>query len=58
MLEGFAELGVEVVLGERVMTWPEEMEELNGKIKIVTTDKGRIFEADIVVSAWLTNVYS
>ncbi|WWD16049.1 hypothetical protein CI109_100474 [Kwoniella shandongensis] len=50
VLESFQKLGVEVVLGERVMSWPEEMEELNGKTKIVTTDKGRIFEADLVLA--------
>lgn len=43
-------MGVEVVLGERVVTWPDEPEPLDGKTKYVTTDKGRTFEADIVVS--------
>jgi len=38
-----------VVLGERVMTWPEDPEHLNGKTKILTTDKGREFHADLVV---------
>jgi len=38
-----------VVLGERVMTWPEDPEHLNGKTKILTTDKGREFRADLVV---------
>lgn len=42
-------MGVEVVLGERVVTWPDEPETLDGKTKYVTTDKGRTFEADIVV---------
>ncbi|KAK8869685.1 hypothetical protein IAR55_000253 [Kwoniella newhampshirensis] len=50
VLEEFQRLGVEVVLGERVMSWPEDMEELNGKTKIVTTDKGRTFEADLVLA--------
>jgi len=43
-------LGVHVVLGERVMTWPEDPEHMNGKDKILTTDKGREFHADLVVS--------
>ncbi|OCF55817.1 hypothetical protein L486_06570 [Kwoniella mangroviensis CBS 10435] len=42
-------LGVEVVLGERVMTWPKDPELLDGKKKIVTTDHGRTFEADLVL---------
>jgi len=44
-------LGVNVVLGERVMTWPEDPEHMNGKDKILTTDKGREFHADLVVSS-------
>jgi hypothetical protein len=43
-------LGVNVVLGERVMTWPEDPEHLNEKTKVLTTDKGREFHADLVVS--------
>ncbi|TYJ56630.1 hypothetical protein B9479_002722 [Cryptococcus floricola] len=49
VVEHLAKLGVEVVLGERVMTWPDEPEILDGKPKIVTTDKGRTFEADLVL---------
>jgi hypothetical protein len=45
-------LGVNVVLGERVMTWPEDPEHMNGKDKILTTDKGREFHADLVVSPY------
>ena len=39
-----------VVLGERVTEWPDEPEKLNGKTKKVVTDKGSVFEADLVVS--------
>ena len=42
-------LGVNVVLGERVMTWPEDPEHLNGNTKVLTTDKGREFHADLIV---------
>lgn len=31
------------------MTWPEEPENLDGKVKFLRTDKGRQFEADLVV---------
>ena len=50
VLEGLQKLGVEVVLGERVVSWPENPEKLDGKTKLVHTDKGREFRADIVVS--------
>lgn len=50
MVKGLKKLGVNVVLGERVMEWPDEPEQLNGKTKRVVTDKGSVFEADIVVS--------
>ncbi|WWC89738.1 uncharacterized protein L201_004663 [Kwoniella dendrophila CBS 6074] len=49
LIEELKKLGVEVVLGERVMTWPKDPEILNGKKKIVTTDHGRTFEADLVL---------
>ncbi|WVQ98865.1 hypothetical protein IAU59_005996 [Kwoniella sp. CBS 9459] len=49
LMEGLKKLGVDVVLGERVMTWPEHPELLDGKKKIVTTDHGRTFEADLVL---------
>jgi len=32
------------------MEWPDEPERLNGKVKRVVTDKGSVFEADLVVS--------
>lgn len=43
-------LGVNVVLGERVTTWPEDPEHLNGKDKVVQTNHGKVFHADLVVS--------
>lgn len=52
VMEALTKMGVDVVLGERVMTWPDEPEVLDGKTKYVTTDKGRTFEADIVVNFW------
>jgi hypothetical protein len=48
-MDTLQKLGVNVVLGERVMTWPEDPEHLNGKTKILTTDKGREFHADLIV---------
>ncbi|RXK35489.1 hypothetical protein M231_07267 [Tremella mesenterica] len=50
IIDALKRLGVEVVLGERVMTWPEDPEKLEGKKKRVMTDKGRVFEADIVLA--------
>jgi len=49
-MKGLKKLDVNVVLGERVTEWPDEPEKLNGKIKRVVTDKGSVFEADLVVS--------
>lgn len=49
-MDALTSLGVNVVLGERVVTWPEDPEHLNGKTKILTTSKGRTFHADLVVS--------
>lgn len=50
VIEGLKKQDVEVVLGDRVVTWPREPEDLDGHVKILTTDKGKQFEADIVVS--------
>ncbi|KAL7424159.1 hypothetical protein Q5752_001745 [Cryptotrichosporon argae] len=49
VLKGLHDVGVEVVLGERVVTWPDEPEILDGRVKVVRTDKGREFEADLVL---------
>lgn len=48
-MENLKSLGVETILGERVLTWPENPECLDGEEKLVTTDKGRQFTADIVL---------
>ena len=48
-MENLKRLGVETVLGERVLTWPTNPECLDGEEKLVTTDKGRTFTADIVL---------
>lgn len=49
IIAGLEKLGVEVVLGERVTTWPEEPERLDGRTKVVRTDKGGVYEADLVL---------
>lgn len=49
IISGLEQLGVEVVLGERVTTWPEEPERLDGRTKVVRTDKGGVYEADLVL---------
>ncbi|WVQ78398.1 hypothetical protein IAT38_000484 [Cryptococcus sp. DSM 104549] len=49
IVEALEKMGVDVVLGERVMTWPTNPDTYDGKTKIVTTDKGRTFEADLVL---------
>ena len=49
-MKGLNKLGVNVVLGERVVEWPDSPERLDGRIKKVVTDKGSEFEADLVVS--------
>nr|XP_019042407.1 hypothetical protein I302_09011 [Kwoniella bestiolae CBS 10118]OCF21337.1 hypothetical protein I302_09011 [Kwoniella bestiolae CBS 10118] len=49
IIDELQKLGVEVVLGERVMTWPKDPEVLDGKKKVVTTDHGRTFDADLVL---------
>lgn len=51
-MDALTNLGVEVVLGERVKVWPEDPEHLNGKPKTIITDKGREFHADLVVSTF------
>jgi hypothetical protein len=50
VMKGLKKLDVNVVLGERVTEWPDEPERLNGKTKKIVTDKGSVFEADLVVS--------
>jgi len=50
VIKGLDKLGVDVVLGERVTQWPDDPEKLNGQTKSIVTDKGSVFESDIVVS--------
>jgi hypothetical protein len=50
VIAGLKRRGVKLVLGERVMTWPQDPECLDGTPKRITTNKGNTFEADIVVS--------
>lgn len=49
VVKGLKKLGVNVVLGERVMEWPTDPEKLDGNPKIVVTDKGTKFTADLVL---------
>ncbi|ORX40015.1 hypothetical protein BD324DRAFT_615943 [Kockovaella imperatae] len=49
IVERLATLGVNVVLGERVMTAPDHAEHYDGKVKHLLTDKGRQFDADLVL---------
>lgn len=49
-MESLNKLGVNVVLGERVVTWPDNPGNLDGEPKITTTDKGRTFTADLVLA--------
>ena len=49
MVDALQKLGVDVVLGERVVTWPQDPESLDGQMKVLRTDNGRQFEADLVV---------
>jgi len=55
-MERLHELGVDLVLGERVVTWPDEPEKLDGKVKVLRTDKGRQFEADLIVRIFLLSL--
>lgn len=48
-MENLQKLGVEVVLGERVVSWPLNPGCVDGEEKHVTTDKGREFTADLVL---------
>ncbi|KAK4684127.1 apoptosis-inducing factor 2, partial [Tremellales sp. Uapishka_1] len=49
VIAGLHKLGVNVVLGERVMSWPENPQIVDGHTKKLHTDKGREFEADLVL---------
>ncbi|ORY24986.1 hypothetical protein BCR39DRAFT_545485 [Naematelia encephala] len=49
VMEALNKLKINVVLGERVVTWPQEPEHIDGKLKVLRTDKGRQFEAELVL---------
>ena len=49
VLESLKELGVKVVLGERVMHWPENPETLDGQLKTLATSTGRQLSAEMML---------
>lgn len=49
MLENLKRLGVNVILGERVMQWPEHPEILDGNLKTLVTSTGRQLTAEMVL---------
>lgn len=49
MLESLEKLGVNVILGERVMQWPEHPEILDGTPKTLITSSGRTLSAEMVL---------
>lgn len=49
IVERLQVLGVKLVLGERVMDWPEHPGLLDGKPKTLTTITGRVLTADLVL---------
>lgn len=49
VIKGLERAGVQVVLGERVTEWPENPDVL-GEPKVVRTDKGSEFTADLVLA--------
>jgi NADH dehydrogenase FAD-containing subunit len=48
-MESLKQLGIQTVLGERVMTWPERPEILDGKLKTLVTSTGREITAEMVL---------
>lgn len=48
VVEGLERLGVKLVLGERVVAWPEDALKIGEKT--VRTDKGSVFTADLVLA--------
>lgn len=52
------ELGIKVVLGERVMEWPENPNVVDGTPKTVTTNKGTKLSADLVLVCTGTKPHS
>jgi len=48
-MESLKQLGIQTILGERVMTWPENPEILDGKVKTLVTSTGRALTAEMVL---------
>lgn len=48
-MESLEKLDVNVVLGERVMQWPEQPEILDGHLKTLVTSSGRTLTAELVL---------
>jgi len=48
-MDSLKQLGVQTILGERVMTWPEHPEILDGKLKTLVTSTGRELAAEMVL---------
>lgn len=42
-------LGIKLILGERVLTWPENPDTLHDHLKILETSSGRVLSADLVL---------
>jgi NADH dehydrogenase FAD-containing subunit len=49
VMKSLQQLGVIVVLGERVMTWPEHPEILDGNLKTLVTSAGRQLTAEMIL---------
>jgi len=48
-MESLTQLGIRTVLGERVMSWPEHPETLDGNLKTLVTSTGRELTAEMVL---------
>jgi len=48
-MESLKQLGIQTILGERVMTWPEHPEIVDGKVKTLVTSTGRVLTAEMVL---------
>lgn len=49
VLQSLEKLGVNIILGERVMQWPEHPEILDGELKTLVTSTGRRISAEMVL---------
>jgi NADH dehydrogenase FAD-containing subunit len=48
-MQSLKQLGIQTILGERVMTWPEHPEILDGKLKSLVTSTGRELTAEMIL---------